>query len=252
MSTFNLEVNPKEIGEKILETEYRVLGKGFRFQNLSSGTPTKVEFPEFIGNKGTFQVNTLDGITGTKRRIKLITEAPKPTGTMYLNDIDADDIHLATCNPLQPGLRQELFVDDKWVGDAKIVNEIISIIHVRQLALTFWYPEDKDNEDDRKFFNRVGLIGYMLRTIFVKSGYSVGYEENESPMGTKVPCINVYSGKLVLYTLGIDEDPWRITTITRRHVMEVAEMGPLETLLVLLCHTINSLESGVPMFTDNL
>jgi hypothetical protein len=252
MAKFNLEVDPLVMGQKILEDEQVVFGKEFKFRGESK--PANVMFPEFIGHKGTFQMNTVDGITNTSRRIKIIADAKRPTGTIYINDIDVDAIQLVEKALMATDGYIGIEREDDWENNAQVINEFITILHLRRIALAIWYPNADPENEEVKFFNHVGLIGFLLRTIFPKSGYSVGYEETEDAFGNKTPCVNIYSGNTILYALGVhnvEGDPWSIVSMTRRHRLEVSEMALVETLLLMTSCVINSLEAGLPVFKNN-
>lgn len=264
MSKFNLQLDTKQIGEDILRDEVKVLGEDFEIGRNLPKKETVLHLPEIIGGGGVFQLNTIDGVTRTKRRIRLETGNPVPTATMYLNSIDTEEIQLVSDEALMSiSACYDLHVKEEWAENINIVNEIISIVQLRRLALAIWFPTEEVNADETKVkakrlekFNNYEVIEFLLNAVFVRSGYKVRYEEAGSryvEAGVNaniadVPRINIYSGKTLLYSIGVRTNPWSIICVTRMHNAELDELKKMEVFLILTCHVLNALSSGVPMF----
>jgi hypothetical protein len=249
MATFTMDIDVIKIGTEILGDELKVLGEDFEIRRNSPKVKTEIDLPEFVGSGRVFQMNTVDGVTYTKRRIRLEAGKKVPTATIYINSIDADEIQLVSTNTTDTPTCQDIRTRDSWKGNANVINEIITIIQLRRLALSFWFQESSDTDEpvlDK--FNKYGIIEFLLNTVFVRSGYTVRYEESGVTDGTDVPRINIYSGSTLLYSLGVRPDSWTIFCINRIHNVDLDELKKVEMFLILSCNVLNSLNSGIPMF----
>lgn len=167
MAKFNLAIDPKAIAQGIYDDE-TLLFKRY-FTTASRSLPT-VQLPEIICNNKSFLLNTVDMVTCTPRHFRVNAGSNEPDVRLPITNVDLDDINLDNTTMLSHqkhgvvGIHaQDIYLD---LSNPRILNEVITIIHLRQIALHVWEDTTVYN------FNLYGGFGfgleYMIKALFYK------------------------------------------------------------------------------------
>ena len=167
MSIFNLPIDPNAIAQAICDDETLLFQN--HFNGMKRSLPT-ITLPEIIGSNRTFQLNTVDKITCTPRRFKVVAAAPEPDIRMFINAVDPEEINL---EPDMLGILDkpgsEMF-GKEWdlkelqlnLDNPMILNEVITILHLRQIAKHIW----RSDQLHPYFVESIAVLKYVIKALF--------------------------------------------------------------------------------------
>lgn len=164
MAKFNLAIDSKAIAQGIYDDETLLFER--YFTTASRSLPT-VQLPEIICNNRSFLLNTVDAVTCTPRHFRVNAGSKEPSVRLPITAVDLIDVRLDggllaqdICTDIRDFRIEDTCLD---LSDSNVLNEIISIIHLRQIALHIW------KEDQLcPYFHTIGSLEYMVKALFYK------------------------------------------------------------------------------------
>ena len=213
-------VNFEELGNSIKEREQKSLkiitdALGYRIGN------TRFDYPEFLGLGGMVQINTIDGITGLKRRFKVVAKSEVPNIRMYITDIDNKNIYpvdnVGCLVADRPHLTSRALPVTLVKSDSRFLNEIISMIHIIELTKAIWKVDDDSDK-------LVWKLSACLEAYFHIMNPAVIMEDDK---------VIIYFGRFPAYTLLINDKKDYITHITRSSKNRLPEVLPMESINIM-------------------
>lgn len=170
MAKFNLGIDPKAIAKAIYDDETLLFQNYF---TTASRSLPEVQLPEIICNNKSFLLNTIDMVTCTPRHFRVNAGSKEPNVRLPITMVDLPDIELDDKMLVQPSCPDtmdfkienvHLDLSNPW-----ILNEVISIVHLRQIALHMW-----EENQLCPYFHTIGSLEYIIKALFYKEAIYTG------------------------------------------------------------------------------